>query len=524
MEILLKQNIRQIRTDDAIQMGSAQIFALYWDIACAPLYITLDEAFARNTLEVTEIHDQGQVSEIKLVNKGMDRIFLMAGEELLGAKQNRVLNTSLMVEANTSIHVPVSCVEKNRWQYRKRTFTSEKSSAHSRLRAGMSRDVTSSYQKKKRPFANQGKVWHEVDRKMRKMESDSHSAALHQVYQDYQPYIEKQVRSIRLSEDCCGIAVAINGKIIGMDLFDKPETFANLRQKILNSYMIDALEGFEKSARVKRTAINKWLKAVSHEKFESYASPGLGRDIRVVSGSTTGAALEINNCPIHVGLFFNGDQTGFDPDVHKHSVDTNKVKEQKLVHIIPTAPELLKMSQRVVSAFQNAGSHPELRFDICRRLVFEPEEYGDVVLSPLEEQELVKSAYQYCPSGRLRILVTRKGLSDNWFIHYHAHYSVGISSLYQWHRLTHLPAEAQIASTIILHSLRALNTDFNLTQLLHQQARGCLFDFCKNKPDIALKLTSGRLCTVCESALRDMGFSIPSIQRMLDVARQFAVR
>jgi hypothetical protein len=48
----------------------------------------------------------------------------MSGEQLLGAKQNRVLNISIMVASKSDLPIPVSGVEAGRWRYQSRKFAS----------------------------------------------------------------------------------------------------------------------------------------------------------------------------------------------------------------------------------------------------------------------------------------------------------------------------------------------------------------------------------------------------------------
>ena len=43
---------------------------------------------------ITEVSEGGSVPELRVVNKGDARILVLDGEELRGAKQNRVLNTT----------------------------------------------------------------------------------------------------------------------------------------------------------------------------------------------------------------------------------------------------------------------------------------------------------------------------------------------------------------------------------------------------------------------------------------------
>ena len=87
-----------------------------------PRYLTLDDAVARAWTEVTEISDQGSVPQLTVVNRAQQPVFILDGEELLGAKQNRIVNLSILVPPQATIGSPVSCAEAGRWRARSRAF------------------------------------------------------------------------------------------------------------------------------------------------------------------------------------------------------------------------------------------------------------------------------------------------------------------------------------------------------------------------------------------------------------------
>ena len=58
-------------------------------------YLTLDEALESKTIEVSELTSSGHVPNIKISNPSDRMVFLMAGQSLWAAKQNRVLNARL---------------------------------------------------------------------------------------------------------------------------------------------------------------------------------------------------------------------------------------------------------------------------------------------------------------------------------------------------------------------------------------------------------------------------------------------
>lgn len=81
-----------------ISLGSAQVFR---NLAVVPLldpsspaagWLTLDAALELGVTEITEVSEAGSVPQLQLLNRGDAAVFLLDGEELVGAKQNRILN------------------------------------------------------------------------------------------------------------------------------------------------------------------------------------------------------------------------------------------------------------------------------------------------------------------------------------------------------------------------------------------------------------------------------------------------
>jgi hypothetical protein len=106
----------------SLQFGAVQ---RYKNIAIVPLiapdgsfrYRTLGEALAASKITITEVSAAGAVPELLVVNRGQSPVLMIDGEELAGAKQNRVLNTSILLKGLSETRIPVSCTEQGRWSY-----------------------------------------------------------------------------------------------------------------------------------------------------------------------------------------------------------------------------------------------------------------------------------------------------------------------------------------------------------------------------------------------------------------------
>ena len=103
----------------ALKLGESQtysnltLFPLIGDGDSAPGYILLDEALDRHLVRVTEVSTGGSVPELALKNESEESVLLVDGDELIGAKQNRVLNLSILVAGGKRLTIPVSCVDRD---------------------------------------------------------------------------------------------------------------------------------------------------------------------------------------------------------------------------------------------------------------------------------------------------------------------------------------------------------------------------------------------------------------------------
>ncbi len=116
---------------DQIQIGAEQsyknlaIYPVLSDYVIPFDYLTLDEAMSEDLIEVVEIDEGGSVPELRVINKSGKMVLILDGEELVGAKQNRIVNTTILIPAMETVVIPVSCVEEGRWSYDTEQFHSE---------------------------------------------------------------------------------------------------------------------------------------------------------------------------------------------------------------------------------------------------------------------------------------------------------------------------------------------------------------------------------------------------------------
>lgn len=269
----------------------------------APDYLLLDEALKQGLARITEVGDTGSVNELHFENSAERPILLVDGEALVGAKQNRVLNLTVLVPAHTAVRIPVSCVEAGRWRRQTREFSSSSNQMfYSRGRAAKAEQVTRYMRSSPGTrLADQSAVWGELRSKMHRMKSPSRTEAMSDVFDSYSKALDDYEKAFRWTERQTGVACLIHGRPLGFDLFDHPVTMRVLFPKLLRSYALDALdtEATPAAAGDSPGAISLLEAAARAEAFKERAV-GLGEDVRFTGDQVRGAALWTGQRYVHV--------------------------------------------------------------------------------------------------------------------------------------------------------------------------------------------------------------------------------
>jgi hypothetical protein len=127
----------EIRIGQPVNHGALNVFPLFCEENHPVEYVLSDEGIEAGTVTVAEVTEQGRVPNLTVENKGDKRALFLEGEELRGAKQNRILNTSVLVSAQAKLTLPVSCVEHGRWRKPVPSLRPAKPSAHTVCATGL---------------------------------------------------------------------------------------------------------------------------------------------------------------------------------------------------------------------------------------------------------------------------------------------------------------------------------------------------------------------------------------------------
>ncbi len=273
-------------------------------------YVTLSDALARGHIVVDELQGGATVPHVLVTNRGPLATLVLFGEELVGARQNRVANASFLVPAHGEVVIDVSCVEQGRWSRRPGdTFSSIGGLLSHEIRRKMARHVSASRRSGGGFQADQGEVWDEVGDRVRYSLASSASTA----YQDYvgtrRRDLDELAAAFRPVPHQVGFVASIGEEIVGLEAIGRPAVFEHAFSGLLRSYLIDAIDhGLVKERRREQSgsprfeAPEPFLEALVQAPAEARASLGLGVDVRLEDARVAACAL-VADTLVHVTAF-----------------------------------------------------------------------------------------------------------------------------------------------------------------------------------------------------------------------------
>ena len=305
MNDILINTINNLEIKDPQTANNLTVYPLVLHIEDGPNYITFPEALQNNHLSIKEVNNAGSVPDLIAINKGDMPVLGLNGEELVGAKQNRVLNTTVLLAAHSETTIPVSCTEQGRWSYTSPNFSDSQTFMSPDIRSRKMRQVNRSYKAKRGPRSDQRVLWKAINSQHSAHKVHSQTGAMDDTYKAKEQSLVDYTEHIKPIPGQTGMLAFINGKPIGFDLLSRPKAYADIHSKLAASYALDALaqrtnRPQDISAEVRPEDI---LNQVKHCTTEQFASVGLGIDTRIDNNTLVGSALVFNQMLIHLALF-----------------------------------------------------------------------------------------------------------------------------------------------------------------------------------------------------------------------------
>ncbi len=255
-------------------------------------YASLDEAIRGGYLRVS---DSGSVERVTMQNTSRRRwVFAMAGEVILGGKQNRMLREDVLLPPDARPYVvPTYCVEKDRW------------TGHAQAPFKAGRGVGNyALRRKALARASQAEVWAQVDEEQRRFRVAAPTKDFSAVMDD--PAVARQLADYRKvfipiwRPRTVGFVAAQGGRIVAADAFCNTRLFGKLRQKLIDSYAFDCIGRYRRHRpTLGQAAARDFMAQIYVARFRRGSTPAAGSKLDF-SGRTSGSALIRGRAVIHL--------------------------------------------------------------------------------------------------------------------------------------------------------------------------------------------------------------------------------
>ncbi len=251
---------------DPVQIGDCDIFrsAAYKNLQVYVLkgdvfaternYVTLQHAL-RNTM--VNVEETGTVNELKIDNNSKEYIYINSGDIVKGGQQDRTIQYDVIIPPQKQdVDLASFCVEHGRWSQRENenvmAFTTSENSLSSKELKIAAKHLKSQdevwknvdkYQEKanrelKKATADSAAIEVKSDLSASSLELTLDNKYINQSREDYKRELTSQLKEIT---GATGLAYCINGKLYSIELFNNPQLFADMYDKLLEAAITEAI-------------------------------------------------------------------------------------------------------------------------------------------------------------------------------------------------------------------------------------------------------------------------------------------
>jgi ARG and Rhodanese-Phosphatase-superfamily-associated Protein domain len=300
---ILAQALHSMDVSEPVSHGLLHIFPLRGGTPEEENLSLLEDGLRKGTLRV-EQHGIGCAPELRVVNEGDLRVLILEGDELIGAGQHRVANSSVLVNAGSELTLPVSCVERGRWSYRSRAFTPATGSPHLTLRRLTTRSVHYSLKSGTGHRSDQRTVWRDLAHVARRYRTALPARALRASRSHHPERLDAFEKLAReLPEGTSGVVVAIGERLALLEVLAGPRTFARVFRQLLLGYAFESVGLDRPYGTPEVQAVRSFIEAAAESAHGEHQAVGAGRDVRLEGDGISGYALLGQTGVLHAAAF-----------------------------------------------------------------------------------------------------------------------------------------------------------------------------------------------------------------------------
>jgi len=266
-------------------------------------YISATDAMDDFKLLVAETEEPVNIQEISVTSTSDKMILLLDCEALIGARKNRVPNTTSLIPAKVhKLKIPVTCVEKDRWSYKSRKFSSGHY-APPMVRSSKSFSVYHNLRETGQLIGDQDQIWNDIKWLLDILDVPSPTKAMNDIVNQRLLQLCDFVEELEYPPGTRGVAAVVNGKLAALDLFDKPDILENIWNRLVTSYAVEALSTPASDHGVADINVQALLNHISKVHWDAYPGIAIGQDMRFQDTSYFGQAHVFADVCVHLSVF-----------------------------------------------------------------------------------------------------------------------------------------------------------------------------------------------------------------------------
>lgn len=272
-------------------------------------FLTLKKGHEMGLVEIKEL-ESSSVNTVICKNDAVVPLLLIDGDEITGAMQNRIINDSLLIPAQTQMKIPVSCTEQGRWEYKNKALSFEPSL--------YSLDYSTRSSKSRAAYESRGyqsEVWGSISNLEKRSQYRSKTSSLNDNYENLKSNQDDYLKEFTIEKGQNGVIFIVNNELKGIELFYNHSIYKEYHEKIFRSYIIEAIvdsssENEDYDEDYLKREIYTILDNISNCEFKQNKSLGLGDNVKFSNDYGSGSSLVYEDELIHMNYFKDNDDIG----------------------------------------------------------------------------------------------------------------------------------------------------------------------------------------------------------------------
>ena len=308
MSQIVDASLAALAVGPPIPLGELTLLPLFSSRAPGLAYLGLAEALETRQLVISEVSHAGEVPELALSSSASLPVLLVEGEALIGARQDRFVNASLLVPPGAGMRIPVSCMEAGRWSWSRPDFVDGGLLASDAIRRRTQRSVLASLAAGRGRRSDQAGIWSDIDQLHARAGSRTETRSLKHVLEQRDARSQRRIEALPGQPGQLGLARFEAGRLRALELCSRDDVWSRLQPKLLRSLLLErsTLEHPRSPARSVPLP-EDWLTALrarmSRSDVERYASPGLGHELRFEAPDLDATALVHAGELLHLAVY-----------------------------------------------------------------------------------------------------------------------------------------------------------------------------------------------------------------------------